>query len=476
MKKLFVLVLCLAFVLSMAACGSDPTPTTAPTTKPTTAPTTAPTTEPTTAPTTEPATTAEDLYAEIKTAMENNEATKMAMDISFSISYEEGEGDAAVTTTISYKMLVDTIVSTDPFGAYALSAIEMGTDGFSMDLAVDMYIVEEDGQAVMYMQAFDAWSRSETGISMEEYINSAEDLDISTEDIWSADTKPADMVLGEGTTMLNGTEVYVLHANISGGITADALAELGIEMESDAAEIMMPVTYYVDAQNYTVLKMEAEMTALSDLLAAAMAEDLLGAGGDPEALTIDFPDAVYTLGYGPQEVPAVPQEAYDYIANNPEDEEYPYEEDWTYDTAYPLDDGSFVLICGEDALRITCLEGWEGMAFSENNIYLIQTDGMNTADIYYLADCTEEDILESWIQSEVTWMELEGCYIGTEEGPEVEGYETVAIVGTYMTTYIAYAPIGDGYLLAYMYDIDESTDAATLLPQVMGNVTPYVVE
>ena len=50
MKKFFALLLALAMVLALAACGNDPEPTTAPTTAPTTVPTTEPTTEPTTAP------------------------------------------------------------------------------------------------------------------------------------------------------------------------------------------------------------------------------------------------------------------------------------------------------------------------------------------------------------------------------------------------------------------------------------------
>lgn len=53
MKKLFALLLAMAMVLTLAACGQQPEPTT-PTTKPTTKPTTAPTTEPATEPTTAP--------------------------------------------------------------------------------------------------------------------------------------------------------------------------------------------------------------------------------------------------------------------------------------------------------------------------------------------------------------------------------------------------------------------------------------
>lgn len=63
MKKLFAIVLAALMVLSLAACGGEPVPTTVPTTtaattEPTTEPSTAPTTEPTTVPTTVPETTA----------------------------------------------------------------------------------------------------------------------------------------------------------------------------------------------------------------------------------------------------------------------------------------------------------------------------------------------------------------------------------------------------------------------------------
>ena len=475
MKKLFVLVLCLALVLSMAACGSDPTPTTAPTTKPTTAPTTAPTTEPTTAPTTEPAMTAEDLYAEIKTAMENNEATKMAMDMSFSISYEEGEGDAAVTTTISYKMLLDTVISTDPFGAYALSAIEMGTEGFSMDVTVDMYIVEEDGQAVMYMQVLDAWTRSESGMTVAEFLTSGEMTEISTEDVWSADAVPADMVLEEDTVMMDGTEVYVLHANISGGITADALAELGVELEPDGAEIMVPVTYYVDAQNYTILKMDAEMAALSDLLAAAMVEDLLGVDSDPDALTIDFPNAVYTLGYGPQEVPAVPQEAFDYIANDQAGTEDP-------ETALPiageasdLGDGTFVLPCGDEAIQIATPAGWIGMVYDYNNIWIYAEDETQSADIYYLDGYTEDDILYN-VQLDEAAMKDYNIFLSSGDGPVYEGYTTAAVMGMGESYCYAWTEMGEGYLLVLLGDYTAEPDFETQLNDLMALISPYTGE
>ena len=468
MKKLLSLLLCLVLALSLAACGDDPAPTTQPTNDPTTQPTTQPTEPPT-----EPPLTAADVYGKVLTAMEGIQATAMRMELSYSLNYAESED--APRTEISYDMLMDVKVTLDPYSGYNLTSLTMGTEGFSMDITVEMYLLEEQGTIVTYAKTFGYWLREDSGMTAEEYLGSMDAMLVDMENIWTGGEMPADMTLDENTQDLNGAEVYVLRGtNVVSGIE-EVLIEMGVELEDGEAQMAMPVVYYVDAQNFAILRMVCDMQPMMDVLSEAMAQSLAGTDAESIDLEISISDAVYDLGYGEQDVPELPQEALDYIEEN--ESSLGGEEDyWTFENAYQLEDGSFAMTCGEDAVQITCPEGWEGMVCEENNIYLMETDGFNTADIFYLEDETEESILEDWVQSEAAWMELEGCYVGTEEGPEVEGYKTVAIVGTYTTSYIAYAPIGDGYLLVYMSDYDEVTNAAVLMPQIIANITPYVVE
>ncbi len=461
MKKLLALLLCLSLVLALAACGEEPAPTEAPTA--------APTTEPTTEPT-EPPITVEDVYADVAEAMKENEATAMRMELSFGVSYEEGKGENATTTEVDYDMLMDIKISKDPFNCYSLTSIGFETTGFDMDIAVEMYMVEEDGNVVIYAYAFDSWSRQDTGMTAEEYLSSENATGIETEDIWTGGEMPADMTLDEFTQNLDGTEVYILRGSAVIPNLTDALTEMGVGLSEDLGEISLPVVYYVDTQNYTIVRMVADMQGFMDILADSMSESILGEDAETTGLKIEISDAIYDLGYGAQEIPALPQEALDQTSQ--EETEVPTTEAVPVEgAAADLGNGKFSLPCGDQTVTITCPEGWSGEIYDVNNVWIYNDDGSIYGDYFYWEGWTADDILEYWIQPDVDTLTSEATFVSQGDGPAIEGYITKVVIGTELSFYYAFAPVGDGYFLLQVYDWDAGNDAATLLPQLLDLIT-----
>lgn len=464
MKKLLSLALCLALVLSLAACAETPTPTDPPTEAPTTAPTEAPTEAPTTVPT-EPPVTVESVYASVLDAMSKNEATRMRVEIGFSASYEEGEGEDAITTKVGYDMLMDTIISKDPLKCYNLSSISFDTDGFDMELDVDIYILEEEGHVVTYGQVFGMWVREDTGMTVEDFLANGELPEISTGEVWEGGAMPADMTLDENTQMLDGTEVYILRSSIPSDGLQNSLMEMGVELDEDADEIAMPVVYYVDAQNYTILRVEADMTVLSDLLSAALAESLVGSEAEAGAVTMEVSNAVYEMGYGDQVVPELPQEALDYIANNPDDsgDDEEYEEPTVYD-------GPAILNCGSEQLLLTCPEGYFVEYYGDTNIMLNADDYSTNGDFFYYETLTRDEVLDTadFYAESLEFMEMK---VTQGEGPEIEGYETWQVIGEDQSYYFAWREAGDGWLLLQVYDFSGTDDATDILPFFLNCIT-----
>lgn len=481
MKKLLALLLCLAMVLSLAACGGEDTPTTAPTTAPTTVPTTEPTTEPT-----EPPITVEQVYASAQDAMKNAEATRMHMEFSYGVSYEEGEGENAVTTDISYDMLIEIIASEDPFGSFTTTSVAMATEGLDMDITMDMYMVEEDGLVVIYNYLLGSWGRSETGMTAEEFLTSDQMPQISTNEVWSGGEMPADMTLDPFTQDMNGTEVYILRATTTVSGLDGVLEEMGVSPTEETDEFALPVVYYVDAESYTILRMEADMQGMMDILADSMSESILGEDAETSGLEMTISNVVYDLGYGAQEIPALPQEALDQDYGE-DPTVIPSEDPTTDPTADPsvnlplegkatdMGNGTFVLPCGDEAFTITCPDGWSGEVYAENNVWIYSEGYTYYGDFYYFTGWTVEDF-EDQIQMDIDDLKDADIFISSGDGPVCEGYTTKVVMGEGESYCYAWTPAGDGYLLMLLADYTDEPDFETMLNEMLGQLTPYTGE
>lgn len=466
LRSLFALLTVLAMMLVLAGCGDTPAGTDPTETDPTeTSATAAPTTE-----ATEPPLTAEQVFSAVSAAMANAEATHMGMTINYSMTYSESEGDISITGEIAYGMVMDIIISEDPFGSYVYTEVAMDMDGYSFTLDMDIYLTEEDGSVVSYTQFFGAWDRTDYEMSPEDYLENDTDTDISTEGIWSGGEVPADLTLDDGTQDLDGTEVYVLRCSISAEGMDEIFTNMGLEVAADMTELSMPVVYYVDAETFTVLRMEADMQFLAGLLGDTLAEAILGTDVDGVTFDLQMEDLVYDLGYGAQDIPAVPQEAYDYIANQ---ETYTGDEEDENGNTADLGNGQFTMGCGSETVLITCPEGWSGEIFTPANVWIFNDDYSLIGDYYYLEGYTEDDIISYFVQNTVSYMETMEFEFTSGESVSIDGYTTMEVISDGESFYYAWREAGDGWLLVYVYDYSGTDDATELLPQMINCVSPY---
>ena len=460
MKKLHTflcLFVSLALVLTLAACGGNDTPTTVPTTEPTTVPTTEPST-------TEPPITADQVYQSVAAAMKENEATRLRMDLSFDITVTEGTGETATATEASSKILLDTMVSMEPFGSYTLMDMSVEAGEESMAYSIEVYCVEEEGSVVTYMQMLGMWMRTDSGMSPADFMKSDEMTEVNTGEIWSETMGLKDMVLAESTSQLDGKEVYVLKATVPAGNMDSVFANLGIEDTSKYQDLAMPITYYIDTETFLIHRVELNMSFMNDLLDDYLAQTLVDVNTENVTLSLNIPDVGYDLEYGTPSIPKVPQEAYDYIANNAgayDDEPEP--------TVY---DGPLVLNCGSEQLLLTCPEILLADYVDETNIMLHTEDYTICGDYYYVDNMIDEDVKEL-AQINADFLESLEALVSQGEGPAIEGYKTWQVIGVEQSYYYAWREAGDGWLLLQVYDFSGTDDATALLPQFLGYVAPY---
>lgn len=455
MHRTIVWLTVLALVLVLAGCGGQE-PTTAPTAEPTAAPTAAPT---------EPPITAEQVYDSVSDAMGSEEATRLKLALAYDMTVTEGEGDAAETTEITFEMVMDVMASTDPFGCYTLMDMAVIAGDETMAYTVEAYMVEEEESVVAYMQMFDTWIRSDYGMSVSDFITSESMTEVDTGEVWSG-VKPNDLTLDEDTATLNGTEVYVLRGSIPAGDMSEALTNLGVEDPTQYEDINLPVVYYVDAESFLILRMEADMSFMTDILDEVLAQSMAGTDAEDAVIELNISDAVYDLGYGTPEIPAVPQEAYDYIADNPD---VSGGEEDTEPTVY---DGPLVLNCGDEAFLLSCPEGWTGESFGDTNVWIYNEDYTLVGDYYYMTEMTHDDML-ALVQSDVDYLQAAESYVSHNELSILDGYETWEVIGSSESYYFAWREAGDGWLLVYVCNYTGTGDATELLPQFVSCLSPY---
>lgn len=453
MHRFLVWLTVLALVFSLAGCGA-PTPTDPPTLPPTDPPTAPPTTPPT-----DPPITADFVYAAVSEAMDGVEATRLKMEMSYEISITEGAGDTATTSKATMALLMDTMACDAPFGSYTLMDMAMDVEGQSMGYEIEVYLVEEEGSVVSYTQMMGMWVRSDFEMPASQFLGTDAMTQISTEGVWGG-MKPADLTLDETRSQVNGKEAYVLRGSIFATEMADAFSSLGVQDPAELEGLTLPVVYYVDVETSYIVRMEANMSFLSDFLGDILAESL-GAQTENATITVNIPDVYYDLEYGVPPIPAVPQEAYDFIEINTEPPTEP--------TVYS---GPLLLNCGDGAMELRCPIGFTGEFVVENNICMYNEDFSLVGDYYYMPFTPEADVL-NLAQINANFLEAEEKLVFHGEGPAIPGYKTQVVIGDGQSYYYAWRQAGDGLLLISVYDYSGTDDATVLLPQFVGYLFPY---
>lgn len=458
-----------ALLLTLTACGGND-PTTAPTAPPTAAPTVPPTAAPTEPPT-EPPMTAEQVFAATAAAMKDANATRLRLEMAFDMTATEGEGDTAVVHEASMHLLMDTMAYEDPFGCYVLIDISMEADSESTDTVIEAYCIEEEASVVTYMKMMGMWVRSDSGLSVKKFLASEQMTEVNTDEIWNQDTVPANLTLDETTSTLNGAEVYVLRGNVPVTDWEELFANLGIADTSGYADLTIPVTYYIDAESFHVLRVEVQMSFMNDVLDEYLAQSLIDSNTEAATIEMRISDARYDLEYGIPPIPPVPQEAYDYLENHSGSIGYEEPEPTVYS-------GPLVLDCGTEKLLLTCPAGYEADYYDSSNI-MLYTDGYTVCGDYFFwedmihdQEATRKEVL-NLADINAGYLESVELLVSQGEGPEIEGYETWAVIGNGQSYYYAWREVGDGWLLIAVYDYSGIDNASVLLPQFVNYLSPY---
>ena len=439
MKKLLTILLALSMVLSLAACGTEPT---------------------------EPPMTAQDVYAAAAEAA--GEPTKMTIDMEFSLSYTVGEGAGAVTTTIEYGMAMDIVMAEDPFQSYNASLISISTQGFSMDQEVVMHTVVENGTVVTYAQIFGSWIRTDSKMTVAEYLASEEASDLSAATPWNSTDAPADLTMDTEQQTVDGHTVYILRCSLPVPSLTEAFSDMGLDISASDLDTAMPVVLYVDAQDHTIIRMDIGMAGLMQAVCNSLVESILG--DDTEGITIDFEmsDVIYTLGYGTQEVPPVPQEALD---NAVSDDDFIDVEEDTFG-----ENGPVLLDMGGQIYELVPPENCYAESIGYTYVWLFDEDSTFSAEYYYYSDYTREDLYFIY-QSNVEFMQEAEYDQSHGDGPAVEGYESYQITDTDgWGYYYLFREAGDGYFLLCVTDYVGTADPHTLISGLLDYLVPYAGE
>ena len=439
-----ILALALGMVLGLVSCNENNTNNTDPTTVPTTVPTTAPTT---------PVLTAEQVYTQVGNAMQDTEATRMKMKVFYELTVTEGEGDAATTTMTTVDMVVDSMFSEQPFASYTLMDLSLIVDDVPfVDYTMKVYMVEEKKSVVTYMQLLDNWTRTDSGMSVSDFLSTMETASVDTSEIWNKNFVLSNMTLEKGS--LNGKEVYILRGNRPVNDMDSVLEDLGIADTSAYEKLTLPVAYYVDTQSFLVLRSEVNMASLGDLLSKDLAGSQVNADAEGTTITLNIPDICYDLEYGKPPIPAVPQEAYDATGSS------------------KGHDGPLVLNRDGDAYMVACPKEMIGEYISDSNVRILAEDNSLVADYYFYSEFSKDEVM-NLVQSKVDSLKGDGIFLSQGEGPNIDHFETWQVVGNGHSYYFAWREAGDGWMLLIVCDYTGTGTAADLLPQFVSYLSPY---
>ena len=465
MKKLLALLLCLSLVLSLAACGEEPAPTTEPTAAPTTEPTAEPTTEPTTAPT-EPPMTVETLLNEMESAMAENRITKYDTAFGFAMEIEMETDGLEMSMDIAMDLAIDAVVAMDGSASYANTTTHMKMLGMDITDSSQVFTLVEDGTVVTYTYSdtVGQWMFADTGLTLEEHD------DLGTNNDWLLELAPADLTLDELTRDLNGTTVYILYTESVTEFSESMAESIAGTVDADLSQVKIPTEIFVDTETFLPVQVNMDIQSMMDALCESLAASLVGEVTEETKITMTAAPVSAHFAYGETELPELPQEARDQAHNA-----FPITDLPTEGEASDLGNGSFVLPCGSEALTITCPENWSGEVYDTNNVWTYNEDQSLYADFYYLTGWTEDDFRDL-VQQDADDLKDNDIFASSGEGPAYEGFTTMEAIGEGESSCYAWTPMGEGYFLVLLVDLTAEPDFETMLQDILGLVTPYTGE
>lgn len=298
-KRLALALCALAMALALAGCGGSMTP--------------------------------EKLVEEMANASKEKTMTQMTMDLALDASM----GAEGVTMDISVGMGTDVMMALDPYAMYMDVVLDMSMLGEEISESMEIYMLEEDGEAVSYtyMDSAGQWTRQAAEVDMDAMTASGQGASYD----WLLDKTGNDLALAEEKPQVNGRETYMLTAilgwddmmkameamdsaaleeALGGAELEDLLAEAGLG-DLNLSVLNFTTVYYIDAETYLPLKMEMDVLGLDVLLSDIMKAAMAGLSPE-EQVEMDiavnqFRAVLDNISYDPASIPALPPEAADAV-------------------------------------------------------------------------------------------------------------------------------------------------------------------
>lgn len=475
-NKLLCLLTALLLLISLVGCHEEPKTTVPPTTEPSTEPATLP---PTTAPT-EPELTAENLMAQISDAVDGRSPTQMNASMDLDLGIDIKMNGFSVSMDASMELDMETMISEDPYAIYADMSIKAESMNQAQVQKAEVYYLIENGKLVCYAydKTLNMWTYMEIG--------DAPESDPSGGENSGADLPPLEMTLDEDTQKLNRREVYVLRCVL----TRDHLSQFMTPMAPITGTLITPLSsnttelpedlraetvIYVDTETLLPVRIQIDILGIEDIL-----DDLITDSMSPPATELSmlsnisdkketdspfhisintFRIVLDELHFDPAEMPAVPQEAYDYL------------EMADHDSAQP--DGSFILVHTGAAARITPPEDWNVWDTGFYWLYIGHDELPIYATYTMYSGMTRQQIQQLVLSESVVPMREQKLLDSYAYGDRIGKFDTMYAKTTYgVTMYYAWAPMSDGWLLLSVQD-ESGMDMYELLTPLVEAVENY---
>ena len=426
--------------------------------------------------------TEEKLMDNVAKAMTGRTFMGGDIDMNMDLSYAMDIMEAPVSADMSMQANGRSLSSYDPFGVYSDMNMQMDfrldMDGevqeMSMGDQIQTYTAQEDDTLALYTYSNTSsqWSR----IEMEQpasNVNALSDLMTVPED------QQENISLEDEPFSLNGVNTYVLKMDrISIGQESVAILEtmfpqIAGSISSDSlGDVTMSATFYIDQETFLPLQMEYSFDNFGELFNQNpdLWEGVLGSAMDETGtanITVDVPSYRLTmtnLTFEQEELPIVPEEAYESIAF----------QEALAELDPDLGDGTYAIQSSGSAVRVSTPDGMTAVNVSADTVTFADDSGLNTIT-YAMVPSVDLELYTDSISSMYTGaLEMLGAEVrsgqdsqnvSTPFGP-VDGYW---ISGGGANVYYGFAPFEGAYLAVICNDFSGTEpDSAAALGEAFG--------
>ena len=337
--------------------------------------------------------TVEKLHEKMKEASAAQQIMYAEIDLNLEASYDLNVMGADMSMPFNMKLELKQSANPDPFAGYTEGHINAEVLGQQIDSDIKVHTVIEDDHIINYNYTgmTDSWTRQDTGLGSADY----EEIMIKAPKVEST---PEEMTLEEGTTTLNGKEVYVLHLNFTGDDIQDILSETGALggmmdiSEGFMSEITIPSISYVDTETFLPVQIEMTIEGMDKFINQMLTEELEAAGATEDDGTISVEVTkcqmiMKNFSYEVPEIPEVPQEVFDELA---------FAELLTT-AGDTLADGRYLLKYVSSAVGISDFGDFSLNSAAEGYVEFYSSDGMKMVSITAMPASTAEQLISQYI-------------------------------------------------------------------------------